>query len=137
MALQSLQGIYTPDTIRMSRASKIHPRASRGLPGNTQSNLPQVLRYRPPKLSPLDYAQPQEIFCLVGKRHVPLCRCKRNESVRTWMRTKFNPSRGIHNLDGLWKEIKSLFSSPSENDEPWVENNPANKANQPPLLSMH
>ena len=44
------------------------------------------------------------------------------------MRTNFNPSRGIHNLDGLWKEIKSLYSSPSKNDEPWVENNPAQQS---------
>ena len=62
------------------------------------------------------------------RRHVILCWCTKHENVRTWMRTNFNPSRGIHNLDSLWKEIKSLFSSPSENDVPRVENNPAQQS---------
>ena len=75
------------------------------------------------------YSMPdhEKYFCLVGKQYVILCRCTKHKNVRTWMRTNFNLNR-IHHLNSLWKEIKSHFSSPSENDEPWVENNPTQQS---------
>ena len=126
---------------------------------NTLLGCPELLEYIPgnpegsqttPKLIFLNcwstvysrcrhYAMPdhKKYFCPVGKQHVILCRCTKYENMRTWRRTNFNPSRGIHNLDSLWKEIKVYLIHPRKMMNLGLRTIRPSKANQLSPVSPH